>query len=158
MKYTVQYIEVQSNTVQQENQTDLSLYSTFLIKLSPFTNYSIEVAAVNEEDHLGLYSDIIYVQTEPEGNQSVPEIMVNGSKSLVLKTYSISYYPYSFVSSGSIFCGENCIIYGSLLASASFILITTIMLLLLAYCCRFVAFDVSFSSKKCAALFSLLEN
>ena len=39
---------------------------TSLTGLTPFTNYSIQVAAVNEEDEVGDYSDPLVRQTEED--------------------------------------------------------------------------------------------
>ena len=49
----------------QTNQTE-ALEIT-LTELSPFTIYSIEVAAVNEEGDVGVYSERQYVVTEEDG-------------------------------------------------------------------------------------------
>ena len=44
---------------------------TDLTGLTPSTNYSIAVAAVNEEGTVGRYSDPVIVETESAGEQSV---------------------------------------------------------------------------------------
>ena len=45
--------------------------SCTLTGLTPSTNYTIAVAAVNEEGTVGLYSDPVIVETESAGEQSV---------------------------------------------------------------------------------------
>ena len=39
---------------------------TSLTGLTPFTNYSIQLAAVNEEDEVGVYSDPLVRQTDED--------------------------------------------------------------------------------------------
>ena len=60
--YRIQYTEVASGVVQSKDETgewNIRNAETSLIGLTPFTNYSIQVAAVNEEGDVGLYSDPI---------------------------------------------------------------------------------------------------
>ena len=45
---------------------------TDLTGLTPSTNYTIAVAAVNEEGTVGLYSDPVIVETESSDTTSVP--------------------------------------------------------------------------------------
>ena len=40
-----------------------------LTGLTPFTNYSIQVAAVNDQGDIGPYSDFIREQTKEDGEQ-----------------------------------------------------------------------------------------
>ena len=46
---------------------------TSLTGLTPSTSYSIQVAAVNEEGDVGLYSDPITRQTEEDSETTVPD-------------------------------------------------------------------------------------
>ena len=48
---------------------------TDLTGLTPSTNYSIAVAAVNEEGTVGLYSDPVIVETESSDTTSVPTVV-----------------------------------------------------------------------------------
>ena len=64
--YRVQYTEVASGVVQSKDVTgewNVMNAETSLTGLTPSTNYSIKVAAVNEEDNVGLYSHPITRQT-----------------------------------------------------------------------------------------------
>ena len=64
--YRVQYTEVASGVVQSKDVVgDWNIINaeTSLTGLAPFTSYSIQVAAVNEEGDVGLYSDPITRQT-----------------------------------------------------------------------------------------------
>ena len=64
--YRVQYTEVASGVVQSKNVTgDRNIVNavTSLTGLIPSTNYSIQVAAVNEEGDVGLYSDPLIKHT-----------------------------------------------------------------------------------------------
>ena len=73
--YRVQYTEVTSGVVQSIdeagvwNVTDAEISLT---GLTPFTSYSIQVAAVNEEGDVGLYSDHRLTQTSKCAEQSLP--------------------------------------------------------------------------------------
>ena len=62
--YRVQYAVLYS-MVQTTQTEDLEITLT---GLTPFTNYSIEVAAVNEEGDVGVYSEPQYAVTEEDGN------------------------------------------------------------------------------------------
>ena len=58
--YRVQYAEVDSGvmlSIQQPGEWNVMNAETSLTGLTPFTSYSIQVAAVNEEGEVGLYSD-----------------------------------------------------------------------------------------------------
>ena len=64
--YRVQYTEVASGVVQSKDvagEWNVMNAETSLTGLTPSTSYSIQVAAVNEEDDVGLYSDPITRQT-----------------------------------------------------------------------------------------------
>ena len=65
--YRVQYTEVASGVVQSKDvagEWNVMNAETSLTGLTPSTSYSIQVAAVNEEGDVGLYSDPLIVQTE----------------------------------------------------------------------------------------------
>ena len=67
--YRVQYTEVASGVVQSKDEAgewNVVNAETSLTGLTPSTSYSIQVAAVNEEGDVGLYSDLLIVQTESE--------------------------------------------------------------------------------------------
>ena len=42
---------------------------TLLSELTPFTNYSIQIAAVNEEGDIGVFSYPIMIQTGEDGKK-----------------------------------------------------------------------------------------
>ena len=67
--YRVQYTEVASGVVKSINVTgewDVDKAVTSLTGLTPFTNYSIQIAAVNEEGEVGVYSDPLVRQTDED--------------------------------------------------------------------------------------------
>ena len=68
VKYRVQYTAESSGEVQSTDESGDwdDGGQTSLTGLTPFTNYSIQVAAVNEQDDVGPYSDPITVQTEED--------------------------------------------------------------------------------------------
>ena len=64
--YRVQYTEVASGVVQSKDvagEWNVMNAETSLTGLTPSTSYSIQVAAVNEEGDVGLYSDPLTSQT-----------------------------------------------------------------------------------------------
>ena len=64
--YRVQYTEVASGVVQSKDVTgewNVMNAETSLTGLTPFTSYSIQVAAVNGEGDVGLYSPPLIRQT-----------------------------------------------------------------------------------------------
>ena len=64
--YRVQYTEVASGVVLSKNvagEWNVMNAETSLTGLTPFTSYSIQVAAVNEEGDVGLYSHPLTRQT-----------------------------------------------------------------------------------------------
>ena len=64
--FRIQYTEVASGVVQSKDEAgvwDVDNQVTSLTGLTPSTNYSIQVAAVNEEGDVGLYSDPLTRQT-----------------------------------------------------------------------------------------------
>ena len=64
--YRVQYTEVTSGVVQSKDEAGVwnaMNVVTSLTGLTPSTSYSIEVAAVNEEGDVGLYSGLLTTQT-----------------------------------------------------------------------------------------------
>ena len=63
--YSIQYTAQPDGMVQTTDETG-GLTIT-LMRLTPFTNYSIEVAAVNEEGDVGVYSEPQYVVSEEDG-------------------------------------------------------------------------------------------
>ena len=79
VKYRVQYTAEPSGVVQSTDE-----YGdwddggqTSLTGLTPFTNYSIQVAAVNEQDDVGPYSDPITAQTEKDGKNITQNMLGN---------------------------------------------------------------------------------
>ena len=68
VKYRVQYTAESSGEVQSTDESGDwdDGGQTSLTGLTPFTNYSIQVAAVNEQNDVGPYSDPITVQTEED--------------------------------------------------------------------------------------------
>ena len=67
VKYRVQYTAQPDGMAQSKDQTAAGDYrigaETSLTGLTPFTTYSIRVAAVNEEGDVGRYSDPMTEQT-----------------------------------------------------------------------------------------------
>ena len=64
--YRVQYTEVASGVVQSKDEAgewNVMNAETSLTGLSTFTSYSIQVAAVNEEGDVGLYSEPLIRRT-----------------------------------------------------------------------------------------------
>ena len=61
VKFRVQFTAESTGAVQSADETGEwnVTRATLLTGLTPFTNYSIQVAAVNEQGTLGLYSDSI---------------------------------------------------------------------------------------------------
>ena len=57
--------EVQS--FDQKGKPSVTRIEASLIGLTPYTNYSIQIATVNEHGVVGLYSDPITVQTPEDG-------------------------------------------------------------------------------------------
>ena len=68
VKYRVQYTSESSGEVQSTDESGDwdDGGQTSLTGLTPFTTYSIQVAAVNEQDDVGPYSDPITVQIEED--------------------------------------------------------------------------------------------
>ena len=67
VEYTVQYTVVSSGLVQSINvagEWNMMSAQTSLTGLTPYTNYSIQIAAVNEHGDVGLYSDSIIISTQ----------------------------------------------------------------------------------------------
>ena len=72
--YRVQYTEVTSGVVQSEDvagEWDVMNAETSLTGLTPSTTYSIQVAAVNVERDVGLYSDPLIRRTSKFNEQSL---------------------------------------------------------------------------------------
>ena len=70
VEYRVQYTAESSGVVQSIDQTgewNVTGAEASLTGLTPYTNYSIQVAAVNEQGDMGRYSDPITVQTGEDG-------------------------------------------------------------------------------------------
>ena len=70
VEYRVQYTAESSGVVQSidvAGEWNVMEAQTSLTGLTPYTNYSIQVAAVNEQGDIGLYSDPIIIQTLEEG-------------------------------------------------------------------------------------------
>ena len=62
--YSIQYTAQPDGMVQTDQTEDLEITLT---GLTPFTEYSIEVAAVNEEGDVGVYSDPQDAMTDEDG-------------------------------------------------------------------------------------------
>ena len=65
--YRVHYTAESSGEVQTIGVTRVE---ASLTGLSPYTNYSIQIATVNEHGVVGLYSDPIRIQTQENGSYS----------------------------------------------------------------------------------------
>ena len=73
VKYIVQYTAESSGVVQSidhSGQWNVTGAQASLTGLTPFTNYSIQVAAVNEQGDVGPYSDSIRERTKEDGKYS----------------------------------------------------------------------------------------
>ena len=71
VEYRVQYTAESSGEVQSNDQPgELSAtgVEASLTGLTPYTNYSIQIATVNEHGVVGLYSYPITIQTPEDGN------------------------------------------------------------------------------------------
>ena len=67
--YRVQYTKVAGGVVQSKDEAgdwDVVNAVTSLTGLTPFTAYSIQLAAVNEEGEVGVYSDPLVRQTDED--------------------------------------------------------------------------------------------
>ena len=90
VKYRVQYTAESSGEVQSTDESGDwdDGGQTSLTGLTPFTTYSIQVAAVNVQNDVGPYSDPITVQTEEDSK------VVFHKSNLSLLLLSISLIPY----------------------------------------------------------------
>ena len=68
VKYRVQYTAESSGEVQSIDRTEETKLEASLTGLTPYTNYSIQIATVNEHGVVGLYSYPITIQTPEDGN------------------------------------------------------------------------------------------
>ena len=74
VEYIVKYRRESSSVVEsviQSGQWNVTGAQVSLTRLTPFTNYSIQVAAVNEQGDVGPYSDSIREQTK-EDSECIP--------------------------------------------------------------------------------------
>ena len=72
VKYRVQYTAESSGVIQSTDHSaewDVTGAQVSLTGLTPFTNYSIQVAAVNEQDDVGLYSYSVVELTEEDSER-----------------------------------------------------------------------------------------
>ena len=103
VKYRVQYTAESSGEVQQSidqpGELSITRVEASLTGLTPYTNYSIQIATVNEHGVVGLYSYPITIQTPEDGNNfkvmyisflSQPIIIVPGVVSNVMAYTSLS--------------------------------------------------------------------
>ena len=70
VKYRLHYTVESSGEVQSIDRTEelnVTKLEASLAGLSPFTNYSIQIATVNEHGVVGLYSYPITIQTPDDG-------------------------------------------------------------------------------------------
>ena len=84
--YRVQYTEVVSGVVQsidEAGEWNVMNAEFSLTGLTPFTNYSIQVAAVNEEGDVGLYSEPLIMRTSKFNIYHVLYIVVSIPKSVI---------------------------------------------------------------------------
>ena len=68
VKYTVQYTAGSTRMVEEVAGDWTGGGETSLTGLTPFTTYSIQVAAVNDQGHVGVYSDPVTVETRKNSN------------------------------------------------------------------------------------------
>ena len=82
--YRVQYTEVDSGVVKSNNvdgEWNVRNAETSLTELIPFTSYSIQIAAVNIEGDLGLFSDSLIEQTLEDSESLAMDIEMYNCKS-----------------------------------------------------------------------------
>ena len=80
VEYRVQYTAESSGVVQsidQSGEWNVTGAEASLTGLTPSTNYSIQVAAVNEQGDVGLYSEAIRKQTAEDGKSLCTVVIVN---------------------------------------------------------------------------------
>ena len=80
VEYRVQYTAESSGMVQSIDQTgewNVTGAEASLTGLTPSTNYFIQVAAVNEQGDVGLYSESIRIQTAMDGDNSCDDLTVS---------------------------------------------------------------------------------
>ena len=90
--YRVQYTEVASGVVQSTDEAgewNVINAVTSLTGLTPFTSYSIQVAAVNEEGDVGLYSEPLIRRTS-KFNIPYPLRLYSTLKFVILFTSKIN--------------------------------------------------------------------
>ena len=71
VEYRVQYTAESNGAIEiivQSGEWNVTGAQVSLTRLTPFTNYSIQVAAVNEQGDVGPYSDSIREQTKEDGD------------------------------------------------------------------------------------------
>ena len=73
VKYTVQYTAGSTRMVEEVAGDWTVGGETSLTGLTPLTNYSIQVAAVNNQGHIGVYSDPVTVETR-ESSKTRPVV------------------------------------------------------------------------------------
>ena len=67
VKYRVQYTTESSGDVQSIGELSITKLEASLTGLTPYTNYSIQIATMNEHGVVGLYSYPIRIQTPEDG-------------------------------------------------------------------------------------------
>ena len=102
-KYKVLYSAKPNGTIQSAYKNK-DIYHTWdtgriisLVGLSPYTNYSIQVAAVNILENEGKYSDPIRAQTAEDGTYMALHVIGN-----TLELYSLSFLLSSFPAPGPV--------------------------------------------------------
>ena len=92
--YRVQYTEVASGVIQSKDVTgewNVRNAETSLTELTPSTSYSIQVAAVNEEGDVGLYSEPFTKRTSQYNDYQNFKCTRCSSSNVMDITFFISY-------------------------------------------------------------------
>ena len=74
-KFSVKYTAVFSAASEVINELFVSLTEAMLTGLTPYTNYSITVAVVNEMGNVGPYSYPITMQCDEDGNDVIVVVL-----------------------------------------------------------------------------------
>ena len=99
VEYGVQYTAESRDVVQSMDvvgEWNVSRAQTSLTGLTPYTNYSIQVAAVNEHGDVGLYSDPIITQTLEDSKLNTLASSQRGLFSFYFSPWTCDHYCSSF--------------------------------------------------------------
>ena len=94
VKYRVQYAAQPSGSVQSTDQSVdcRNITEMVLTELTPFTTYSIQVAAINEEGDVGMYSGPISEMTNEYGEPLANGLLYMYSNVIIIILFCSSWY------------------------------------------------------------------